>query len=366
MPPTHEGDRRGVTEAKKLAQAAVHVTGADGKRPRQGDSGRRYIFADVMGCLGLHPPWHCKLFGRIQAKEREKIIEDNRLCPFCLLHDRAKPCGAKERLAANPACHIPGCKGKHIQKLHELLKDVFKEENQVHLVQGDDEWEESEDAFEIDGEEEAMIVGTIQREDDCSWQDASKFWQEQDGEEEGGAYYVGTCQSVSNHPPETEEEHPSGASCPSKREEEDEEIMENSWWYPDPRELQIEEGEKDYFRELLMGGSAPGGGGEAVEGPSAVCSKTSQPTKKEAAWKSKPATSKGKGRSNGGSPKEGGKPSTKTREEEAGRQSGGEPKEGQLSSQGQGAPPEPPGGPGPGTKVMQARTQPEAQDHGWK
>jgi hypothetical protein len=129
----HEGDRRGAAEAKKLAQAAVHVTSADGKRPWQGDSGRRCIFAEVMGCLGLHPPWHCKLLGRIQAKEREKIIEDNRLCPFCLLHDRAKPCGAKERLA-NPACHIPGCKGKHIRKLHELLKDVYKEENQVHLV----------------------------------------------------------------------------------------------------------------------------------------------------------------------------------------------------------------------------------------
>jgi hypothetical protein len=29
---THEGERKGVMEAKKLAQAAVHVTGADGKR----------------------------------------------------------------------------------------------------------------------------------------------------------------------------------------------------------------------------------------------------------------------------------------------------------------------------------------------
>ncbi len=134
---THDSDRKGATEAKKPVQAAVHVTGADGRRPQQGDGGRRCIFADVMGCSGQHPPWHCKLFGNIQAKEREKIIEDNRLCPFCLLHDRAKTCGAKERLA-NPACHAPGCKGRHIRKLHELLKDMHKEENQVHLVQGFD------------------------------------------------------------------------------------------------------------------------------------------------------------------------------------------------------------------------------------
>jgi hypothetical protein len=100
----------------------------------------------MMGCQGTHPPWHCKVFGKIRAKEREKIIEDNQLCPFCLLHDKAKPCGAKQR-PVNPACHVPNCKGKHIQKLHELLKDVFKEENQVHLVHGDDGWEESEEVF---------------------------------------------------------------------------------------------------------------------------------------------------------------------------------------------------------------------------
>ncbi len=36
-----EGERRGAAEAKKLAQAAVHVAGADEKRQRLGDSGRR-------------------------------------------------------------------------------------------------------------------------------------------------------------------------------------------------------------------------------------------------------------------------------------------------------------------------------------
>ncbi len=100
-----------------------------------------------------------------------------------------------------------------------------------------------------------------------------------------------------------------------------------------------------------------------MEGPSAASSKTSQLAKKEAARKGKPATSKGKGRSSGGAPKEGGESSAKTRKEEAGIQSGGEPKEGQPSSRGQEVPPDLLGGPGPGNKVMQARTQPEAHDH---
>jgi hypothetical protein len=68
-------------------------------------------------------------------------------------------------------------KGRHIQKLHDFLKDVFREENQVHVVHGDDEWEESEEAWEL-SEEEMMIVGTVQQEDDSSWQDASKSWLE--------------------------------------------------------------------------------------------------------------------------------------------------------------------------------------------
>jgi hypothetical protein len=72
--------------------------------------------------------------------------------------------------------------------LHNFLKDVFKVENQVQLVHGDEEWEESEEAWEVGEEEEMMIVGTVQREDDRSWQEASKSWLERDGVEEDEAY----------------------------------------------------------------------------------------------------------------------------------------------------------------------------------
>ncbi len=60
--PQDGGKRGGATEATKLAKAAVHVTGIDGKRHRQGDSGRTCVFKEVMGCSITHPPWHCKVF----------------------------------------------------------------------------------------------------------------------------------------------------------------------------------------------------------------------------------------------------------------------------------------------------------------
>jgi hypothetical protein len=66
---------------------------------------------------------------------------------------------------------------------------VFREENQVHVVHRDDGWEESEEAWEL-GEEEMMIVGTVQQEEDCSWQDACRSWMEQDEEVAAGVYQV--------------------------------------------------------------------------------------------------------------------------------------------------------------------------------
>jgi hypothetical protein len=56
--PQEGGKKGGAAEATKLAKAAGHVTGIDGKRHRQGDSGRTCVFKDVMGCPSTHPPWH--------------------------------------------------------------------------------------------------------------------------------------------------------------------------------------------------------------------------------------------------------------------------------------------------------------------
>jgi hypothetical protein len=128
-----------------------------------------------MGCTGTHPPWFCRSFGKLPAKEREKLIVDNKLCPFCLLHDRDRQCGAKQK-PASVACTAPGCKGRHAQKLHDLLKDLFREEGQVHVLQEDDGWEESEEAWEL-GEAGSMIVGAVCQEEEHSWQEACEAWE---------------------------------------------------------------------------------------------------------------------------------------------------------------------------------------------
>jgi hypothetical protein len=237
--------RKEATKLAKAGAAAVHVTGVDGKRHRQIGSSRTCVFKEVMGCPATHPPWLCKVFEKLPAGEREKLIKDNRLCPFCLLHDEDKPSGAKQKPVA---CTASSCKGRHIQKLHEYLKNVFREENQVHVVHGDDGWEESEEAWEL-AEEEMMIVGTVQQEEDCSWQDASKSWMEQDEEVEVGVYQVGTCQGAGGAvtgPGEGTVEQPPASQCMGTKEQ-----------GPGPEDLLLEGEEGEYFLELLMRKASP-------------------------------------------------------------------------------------------------------------
>jgi hypothetical protein len=184
--------QEGKREAAKLAKAgavAIHKTGAEGQRPRQSDKGRACIFKGAMGCTGTHPPWFCRAFGKLPAKEREKLIVDNRLCPFCLLHDKDKSCGARQK-PASVACTASGCKGRHAQRLHDFLKDIFREEGQVHVLQEDDGWEESEEAWELEGAEGMIVVTVRQEEEGYSWQDACKAREAQDGEVEASIHQV--------------------------------------------------------------------------------------------------------------------------------------------------------------------------------
>jgi hypothetical protein len=233
--------RKETAKVPKAGAAAMHVTGVDGKRHRQGDSGRTCVFKDVMRCIAAHTPWLCKVFGRLPAGEREKLITDNRLCPFCLLHDKDKPCGAKQR-PVSVACAASSCKGRHIQKLHDFLKDVFREENRVHVVHGDDGWEESDEAWEL-GEEEMMIVGTVQQEDDCVWQDACNAWMEQDEEVAAGVHQVRACQEVVKQA--------AVGQCKKAS------TKEGSEETPEPDGLLLEGEEQEYFLELLMRRASP-------------------------------------------------------------------------------------------------------------
>jgi hypothetical protein len=113
----------------------------------------------VLGCPRQHAPWGCGAFGSIRAEERARIIEDNRLCAFCLLHDRAEACRTKTN-KSKPACDVPECKGRHAIWLHELLKDISGKEGQVHVVQGETGWRTPEEAWmedEREEEEEVML-----------------------------------------------------------------------------------------------------------------------------------------------------------------------------------------------------------------
>ncbi len=187
------------------------------------------IFKGVMGCTGTHPPWFCRSFGKLQAKEREKLIVDNKFCPFCLLHDKDKQCGAKQK-PASVACTASGCKGRHAQKLHDLLKDLFREEGQVHVLQEDDGWEESEEAWEL-GEAESMIVGAVRQEEGHSWREACEAWEAQEGDMRASINQVRADGVGEGEPREADEDEHSEAESDG---------------------LLVEGDEREYILELLL------------------------------------------------------------------------------------------------------------------
>jgi hypothetical protein len=57
------------------------------------------------------------------------------------------------------------------------------------VLQEDDGWEESEEAWELGGAE-GMIVGAVRQEEECSWQDACEAWETQDGETRASIHQV--------------------------------------------------------------------------------------------------------------------------------------------------------------------------------
>jgi hypothetical protein len=181
------------------------------------------------------------VFGKLPAKEREKLIVDNKLCPFCLLHDKDKPCGAKLK-PTSVACTVSGCKGRHAQKLHDLLKDVLREEGRVHVLQEDDGWEESEEAWEL-GEAEAMIVGAVRQDVEYSWQDTCDAWAAQDEKTEAGIYQVGVSGA------ETEQGETTRCKEAKEANQENEQFEAEG--------LLVEGEEREYVLELLMREAPP-------------------------------------------------------------------------------------------------------------
>jgi hypothetical protein len=119
-----------------------------------------------------------------------------------------------------------------------------------------------------------MIVGTVQQEDGCTWQDASKPWIEEDVEMAVGSCQVGTCQGTGGVVAETGEEVAS--QC------EGVETAEAEWQNPGPDDLLLEGEEEKYFLKLLMRKELP------------EKSKEDRPVEAKEDQKSKAASTKGK------------------------------------------------------------------------
>ncbi len=136
---------------------------------------------------------------------------------------------------ASVACTASGCKGRHAQKLHDLLKDLFRDEGQVHVLQEDDGWEESEEAWEL-GETGDMIVGAVHQDEEYSWQEACEAWEAPEGDVRASIHQVGASGVEEDGLEGTREDEQSGAESEG---------------------LLVEGDEREYILELLMREAPP-------------------------------------------------------------------------------------------------------------
>jgi hypothetical protein len=130
----------------RVAVVNVEATGRPPKKCR---------FAEALGCTGIHPRWKCTAFGDIDPDKREKIIEDEKMCPFCLLHSVEDVCYAK-LTDTKPACLRPECKGDHIQWLHarhfesrhrNTSTKGTVEEGSMNMVEGFEGWRTPDESW---------------------------------------------------------------------------------------------------------------------------------------------------------------------------------------------------------------------------
>jgi hypothetical protein len=167
---------------------------------------------------------------------------------FCLRHPADAECfdqGGRTK----PACVQPGCKGRHVVGVLELLGGV---DVSVNLV--------AEEGHGVEEDEDLYVnIARIGQEED-GWQEPDDSWLELDegeSEEEAGVYCISTCLRKDDSGLEDELEYFHDVT-PLPEEEGAGEVR---WWSPEPQGLQSEEEDEEenhYLVSLLTCGLETG------------------------------------------------------------------------------------------------------------
>jgi hypothetical protein len=83
---TRKGEQ-GKQASKNAPPAGVHVARVDSSQAASSRTPKKCKLTELAGCTGSHPAWLYTAFRGKVPEERSKIIADNKLCPFCLLHN---------------------------------------------------------------------------------------------------------------------------------------------------------------------------------------------------------------------------------------------------------------------------------------
>jgi hypothetical protein len=101
-------------EVNEAMVAAVEVSPS--KVWRRG----RYLFAGTLDVPTQTPSQQCTAFRNLSPEEREKIMKDINMCPFCLQQEAAQEYHRRDT-EMKPVCQKPEWGGKHTKLIHDLM-----------------------------------------------------------------------------------------------------------------------------------------------------------------------------------------------------------------------------------------------------
>jgi hypothetical protein len=100
----------------------------------EGRRGVKILVVGSLGYTGVHPPQRCGIFGKFSLK-RERIIQDNKMCPFGKRH-RVNQESFGRDTERKTLCQVPECAGIDAKRQQELMTNGAGSVNSTCCLDG--------------------------------------------------------------------------------------------------------------------------------------------------------------------------------------------------------------------------------------
>ncbi len=104
----------------------------------RGQKERKVFILLSLGCKRSYQPQKHEMFQVLFPREKEPVVKDSNMCPFCMRHIAGVGCYGKGT-ETKPACPIPECDGNDTKEFHEIMMRSLPLVNTLECEEDNDE-----------------------------------------------------------------------------------------------------------------------------------------------------------------------------------------------------------------------------------